>query len=1027
MKLNELREKINKYNLVETKYQNKEDLTDLLEKIKKYKGNVNADTDYHKFKIGNNKIEVNDEQYDVITSDINKNSRIIACAGSGKTTTIVCKIKYMIDIGIKPSDIMLTTFNVDAANNMKEKIKQLFGFMPNILVGTIDSICCKYYYKYCRDINYVGVREFSTRVLAYMKTNTTIQHQTKYLFFDEFQDCNDIQFNIIMEYYKHGTKIIVIGDDAQNIYQWRGSNIGFIMNLQNNIPDLTTYKLCYNYRSTPEIIEMANKSICNNEDQIPKEMKAVKKSIKCKPFVKHFNKDINQMKEVIKQIEKFIEEGINPDQIAILSRNGYPLKIFEEKLEKYNKKTDNQIKYMALITDENQDNKPKLKENHLTLTTIHKAKGLEWKIVFLINCEDKYFPSDLSKIIIEEERRLFYVAITRAKEKLFIYFTSDTISRFIEEIDKKCYIFDEFEEKYFSHDDKRPVRYENSVVKLVQMLNEKDVEYLRINKILPATEQIVKKIYNEHKVSEYITTYYLHADFGEFIDRYISRSFGKCNSKSEGLTDHAAEQVIGCIELSREEYDLFNNYILNNKIAFDRLLESFIKTIKNKIGNIITPIVPQEKERINKFVNIIFQNNKLYNNVFDIVKVSKLSSKNKNVILSAIKKILVNMIINNMTSVDQINIIPTSYLPRQFKELMMKSYMQYKDEIKPTKNILKDIYNVSLCGNILNERRRLLYKNVFDHFIDDHLLHDIKKKFVDKIKNDDVICKKQLNDVKRDIIGELDLLDNTTCTIIDYKCSISSCKLEWVIQLLTYTALFNNQCDEKNKIKQIQIFNALKGETTTFSVEKWNKENEILDYLCKVRNRTMGRSKKQQVKNIIPLMNEITATINESKIDQKTEDKERKIPFYLLFAVICDNDKIRNISWGIYDTDLTLLKIKSYDSNEIYNSIIDMFMELYYDMKNIHIIVGYNIKKTLSLVEKILRENKITKIIDLIRTKQIHCVMDIMCEIKNVSKLSLGDIYNILFRKTVDVNNNSKNMLLYVELIYKKIMELNKE
>jgi superfamily I DNA/RNA helicase len=677
MKTSELKEKIDKIGLVDTKKLNKKELETLLEKLEQYK--KSKIDDYRTFKFGDDVVQINNEQYNIVTADINSNIRVVACAGSGKTTTIVCRIKYLIDHGVNPSDIMLTTFNVDAATSMKEKIKKIFGFLPNILVGTIDSICCKYYYKYCRDINYVSVREYSTRILAYMKTNTTIQNQTKYLFFDEFQDCNDTQFELLIEYYKHGAKITVIGDDAQNIYQWRGSNIGFIMNLNSIVPSLVTYKLCINYRSTPEIIKMANASIVNNQDQIPKEMIAIKKTIDFKPLIKHFKNDGLQMKCIIKTIEEFVANGVNPDQIAILSRNGYPLKIFEEKLEKYNKKHDSQINYIALITDENQDAKPKGRADHLTLTTIHKSKGLEWKIVFLINCEDKYFPNDLNKIALEEERRLFYVAVTRAKEYLYIFFTTDQISRFVGEIDRKYYNFEDFDAKYFNYDDSRMPKYDNSVVKLVQMLNVKDIEYLRINKILPEIEPEIKKIHNEHVLNPNINNYYLHADYGEFIDRYITRMFGQYNEKSGGLVDNAAECVIGSVELKRDEYDIYSKYLR----PYKKNIDAFVSIYVNKARTIGTA------DDIEEFISKNLDEQVVMDNLFRSINIKKTQDKLCKSVISIMKKIITGMIRNKKLSIDQLMIIPTSYLPKEFKQTMEQSYEIYKDGENRTHNIME--------------------------------------------------------------------------------------------------------------------------------------------------------------------------------------------------------------------------------------------------------------------------------------------------------------------------------------------------
>ena len=106
------------------------------------------------------------------------------------------------------------------------------------------------------------------------------------------------------------------------------------------------------------------------------------------------------------------------------------------------------VNEVALITDQDNDNTNI--RNSVTLMTVHAAKGLEFHNVFIVGLEENLFPSMLSlqnKQDIEEERRLFYVAITRAEKRLFISFTSNRFkwgqfinceaSRFIYEIDEK--------------------------------------------------------------------------------------------------------------------------------------------------------------------------------------------------------------------------------------------------------------------------------------------------------------------------------------------------------------------------------------------------------------------------------------------------------------------------------------------------------------------------------------------------------------------------------------------------------------
>ncbi len=91
-----------------------------------------------------------DEQYNIITASKDSNLRIIACAGSGKTTTICCRVKYLLDIGIDPSKIIILTFNVEASYSIKNKIFEIVNRekADSLVIGNIDKIAATFYYKY---------------------------------------------------------------------------------------------------------------------------------------------------------------------------------------------------------------------------------------------------------------------------------------------------------------------------------------------------------------------------------------------------------------------------------------------------------------------------------------------------------------------------------------------------------------------------------------------------------------------------------------------------------------------------------------------------------------------------------------------------------------------------------------------------------------------------------------------------------------------------------------------------------------
>ena len=195
---------------------------------------------------------LNDEQKSVVVAPLDKHIRIVAGAGSGKTTTILYRIKYLLEKEVDPSSILLTTFNVDAAEVLKDRLKNKLKIDEKILkkmfIGTIDSISYRFYRMYFAQESYRGVQEYSTELLKFLNTDDgkdKILNRFIYVFFDEFQDANNTQFEILKKF-SEKSYLTVIGDDAQNIYHWRGSNIDYILNFDKYFPNTVKFILVKN-------------------------------------------------------------------------------------------------------------------------------------------------------------------------------------------------------------------------------------------------------------------------------------------------------------------------------------------------------------------------------------------------------------------------------------------------------------------------------------------------------------------------------------------------------------------------------------------------------------------------------------------------------------------------------------------------------------------------------------------------------------------------------------------------------------
>jgi DNA polymerase III epsilon subunit-like protein len=390
------------------------------------------------FYFGDKEIKLSQEQQKIVFEDIDKNMLIVAAAGSGKSSTIITRIKYLLDIGIPESSIVLTTFTRNSANDMRDKLYDIMGYKTDIVVGTIDSIA-KFYIE--QDSNTeCNVEEYTPLFLKLIRKKPSITKKFKYLFVDEVQDINKDQFDILCEFYKNDVFIIGIGDDCQNIYEFRGSDITYILNFTKFFNNCQVYTLVTNFRSSQEIVNLSNACIAKNKNRIPKTMISVNPiKISSKPIIKSFNNQNIQNLYVLNKINELILNGVPKDSICIMSQINKPLLEIHQLFDKNG--IDN------YYSSSNDDSKTFKKIGNINLNTIHRSKGLEWEYVFLINMNDEQNKRNeeynkeerVRSKLLEANRRLFYVAITRSKNELYILCDNSNFTRFVTEVDSSLF------------------------------------------------------------------------------------------------------------------------------------------------------------------------------------------------------------------------------------------------------------------------------------------------------------------------------------------------------------------------------------------------------------------------------------------------------------------------------------------------------------------------------------------------------------------------------------------------------------
>ena len=147
--------------------------------------------------------------------------------------------------------------------------------------------------------------------------------QFQHILVDEYQDTNRLQAEIIDLLAVKHKNVMVVGDDAQSIFAWRGAEFTNIYEFPERYPNATGYKLEKNYRSTPEVLGLANTLIAGNKRQFPKVLEAVKPSNGFSPALIPCSDVEQQSAFVVSRILELRDEGTSLEEMAVIYRSHY--------------------------------------------------------------------------------------------------------------------------------------------------------------------------------------------------------------------------------------------------------------------------------------------------------------------------------------------------------------------------------------------------------------------------------------------------------------------------------------------------------------------------------------------------------------------------------------------------------------------------------------------------------------------------------------------------------------------------------
>ncbi|MEP6698556.1 MAG: UvrD-helicase domain-containing protein [Verrucomicrobiota bacterium] len=197
-------------------------------------------------------------------------------------------------------------------------------FLP--LLEQIKDVHARYERKK-KSTNSMDFDDLLEKTLRLLKEHEDIadfyRRQFQFILVDEYQDTNKIQADFIDTLASAHRNVMVVGDDAQSIYSWRGANFKNILAFPQRYPDAQVFKIELNYRSVPDILRVANAAIAANVQQFRKELSATRPTNSVKPAVVALNNGSEQALFVAQRILELRDEGIELDEIAVLYRSHY--------------------------------------------------------------------------------------------------------------------------------------------------------------------------------------------------------------------------------------------------------------------------------------------------------------------------------------------------------------------------------------------------------------------------------------------------------------------------------------------------------------------------------------------------------------------------------------------------------------------------------------------------------------------------------------------------------------------------------
>ena len=700
----------------------------------------------------------------------------------------------------------------------------------------IDLIYTKYQEKKTNE-NLIDFNDLMLSFSHFLDTeeSTDFKNKIEFIFFDEYQDVNPIQHYILSKF-KGFARIMVVGDDAQSIYAFRGSSVNYILNFPNEFTPNKMYLLEKNYRSTNQIVTYFQDIISKNTNQYKKDVISVSPNNGIKPVIIAFNDNKQRNQWIINDILKNKENGISLSKMVILARKNDSLDKIEIELVKQG------------ITV--------IKHNGLSILDKHHVKDFLAFIILLINNKSSihwkrilslHLNVNLAHDIIESSRNnglSIKETIKKLKDTQVSYANSlkelDGVFDFLtnqksNDVDKARYILS-YLERIWSLKNK----YDNHLEEKI-----KDI-LLLISYLSQSTmKDFINELYLNQSIeinldnTIYLTT--IHGSKGlewEYVylidvdsDTFPSVKYGYYLDEGDEIEEERRLFYVAC---SRAKYNLVITYNFNLNPSSLLTMSPFIREINKDyytgvnvdytsygMSGVISIDVNNYLKyygfsKIYPILKNIKCERKVLHGGFEIPKYLDKFKYSRLVISNFIDFLIAKMMqINFSKQIKkfELNII---YKLEKFPQKIRQNYI---DELNDWRNLLEDIffiatYNIKDEGSIFNDLKNLLINsNIYSYYNE---MSEKLYKFISKSNPKEINSHYNVTHAK--IKGEIDILvDNKIFEIKTNQGEIAT--MTNIIQTLLYGYLLNKK---ERIIDEIILYNPLTGEINLFDTKDFN-------------------------------------------------------------------------------------------------------------------------------------------------------------------------------------------------------------